>query len=155
MKQISKECTKKYTENYWEATDGTIFSTREECEKYENSAVFVLLNRLNNFIIAKDVDDSWIDGGGDNDYNTLCPKTQEDIDTLNQIWKMFGGASRSDDALKFSKDNIGQLILMGIRFDGSQVDWCWFENLSEIITNISYGQFELVRTINTNTDLKA
>ena len=50
MKEISVE-QKTYIRK-WEAKDGTQFNSREDCEKYENSAKCVVLAKYNDFIIT-------------------------------------------------------------------------------------------------------
>lgn len=46
MKEIKQEVTSTYTA--YQAEDGTIFTSSEECQKYETSARAVLLGRLKN-----------------------------------------------------------------------------------------------------------
>ena len=68
MKEVSIE-QKTYIKK-WEATDGTQFNSREDCEKYENSAKCVILAKYKEFVIKENseyelfglgVDDSQID----------------------------------------------------------------------------------------------
>ena len=51
MKEISVE-QKTYIRK-WEAIDGTQFNSREDCEKYENSAKCVILAKYKDFVIKE------------------------------------------------------------------------------------------------------
>lgn len=82
MKEIKKEKIS-YTINY-QATDGTLFTDRAECEKYENSALGVMRGRFNNLIVAdtrgKEGINAWTLMGGDEDHDIVAIKMSEEKD---------------------------------------------------------------------------
>lgn len=144
MKVIKEEYTVTQTKTYYRSEDGELFEDKEQCEKYEKTAEFILLNKIKEFELSRDFSTDWLECSDENKYRTLCPMTDREIDTLNHLWKMYGGSNKDDSCpLRFSKKDIGCLILMGIRFERNNVDWIWFYNLNEIITEISIDQFEL------------
>ena len=143
MTEIKKEETTYKT--MYQAIDGTEFVDKEECEKYEQSAACVLLAKLVGCEVARGYDHEWLDWGDENEYRTLIPKTQEDIDTMNQLWFMHGG--KKEEKPKFDKSHINKLILMGVRTYNDKLDWCWFYILEDIITALSNGRCKLITEI--------
>lgn len=72
------------------ATDGTEFSTREECAKYEESALGVIRTKVSKLIAfdsRNTSDDAWTILGGydDNDIVALKPTTLDDCDTIMHL----------------------------------------------------------------------
>ena len=111
----------------YEAADGTVFDSKSECEKYEKSAVGVLLYKLKPCLVKTDV----CFAPDDNDeslYNSYIPRKDEDIDAMNRLYAI----STQLDKLKFSYDNKGDTILIGHQRDG-EITYVWFYNLSEIL----------------------
>ena len=56
MKQITREITKVVVEG-WQANDGTMFASEEECKKYEQSAMFAIENRFKALTVKQGDDD--------------------------------------------------------------------------------------------------
>lgn len=88
MKEVQKEIMKHQT--VYLAADGTEFSTKEECTKYEESALGVIrarVSKLITFDTRKTYEDGWSVLGGMNDNEVVAfkPATQEDCDTLLQL----------------------------------------------------------------------
>ena len=83
MKTIKEE--KKYTVDVYEAIDGTRFSDKAECEKYEKSAKCLLLSKYNKLVIKRDSEYNIFGCGSEDDYvdivKILC---REDIDVIMQ-----------------------------------------------------------------------
>lgn len=83
MKTIKEE--KKYTVDVYEAIDGTRFSDKAECEKYEKSAKCLLLSKYNKLVIKRDSEYNIFGCGSDEDYidiiRILC---REDVDVIMQ-----------------------------------------------------------------------
>jgi len=146
MKEIktTKQEVKEIIEITYEAIDGTIFVSKEECEKYEKSAVGVLMGKTAKFTIATDIDTDVIDGSDENKYKCVVPKTQEDIDVLNQIWKCFSGRTR--ETLAFDEEDINTPIIIGYRFsynNSAEFDWVWFHKLKTFIDEVTDEEFRL------------
>ena len=80
MKELTKErtITQKYT--VYQAVDGTEFNSREECEKYDNSAKGVLRGRLKEFVVTDKYDcRELFRGYEDNKCLALAVPTEEAI----------------------------------------------------------------------------
>jgi len=87
MKEIKKEIVKKEYFYEYESFDGQLFDNKEECEKYENSAKGVILQKIHN-CIAGEKHDAWELMGGYEDHKIVAVKvnTQEDADNLLQFY---------------------------------------------------------------------
>lgn len=86
MKEIKKERTTTQTYYEYEALDGTIFNDKDECQKYDKSALGVLNYKINLLKVGKKGMDCWELCCGDDDHEcfALKPKLPEDKDTILQ-----------------------------------------------------------------------
>lgn len=87
MIEITKERTKVEKYTVYEATDGTEFRTREECEKYEQTAHAVVRTKFLKLVVEEKTE--WdLFGVGSNENTTYAIKmnTQEDADTVLQLY---------------------------------------------------------------------
>ena len=143
MIKDTKEKTIKETYQVYIAEDGTEFLSEEECFKYESSAAAMLLAKLNSIELARDYNTDWMCESDENNYRTVVPRCEDDINTLNHLWFMHGGKGKK---AMFSAKNIGDVIMVGWRECDSKVDWVWFNNINTIIkdiTNNYYGVKQL------------
>lgn len=138
MKKIKK--VEEVTTFVYEAVDGYVFDTAEECTKYENSAVGVLRGRFNKLIVGRY--DAWefMGGSEDHDILVLSIKTQKDADTVLQFYYLMSPwILNGNDTLKDKYDNmvnsaIGGYLLIGKIPDG---DGIYLVNTADkIISNI-------------------
>ena len=83
MKEINQEVTTIYTA--YQAEDGTIFKSSEECKKYESSARAVLLGRLKKLIVANKNEWDLLGGMDDHTVHAVKLTTKEDANTLLQF----------------------------------------------------------------------
>ena len=132
------------------AFDGTEFAYEEDCKRYENSAEGVLLNRLSEIAIKREDGsqsvDFIVDESGDGNYKCLVPKTVEDINTLNQLWYLYGGKNKkADGEALFNPSDIDTPIMLGYRLNGSDIDWLWFWKLTEIVNTSTLGTFRIAK----------
>ena len=83
MKKLEKDLITKYT--VFQAVDGTEFSQKEECEKYEESALGVLRGKIKKFVVCEPKD-AWTLMGGYDDHQVIAikPLIEADIDTILQ-----------------------------------------------------------------------
>ena len=139
MELVRKERKEEYT--VYVAADGTEFSQADYCQVYEESVTAILLARLNECTIKKDVSCYWWDENDEHQYSSISPKTMQDIDTLNMLWKMYAGKDQKE--LRFTKKDIGKLFLIGRRMDGNSVDWLWVYDFDEMVSNITDNKFYL------------
>lgn len=89
MKEIIKE--KKSTYTIYQAIDGTEFSNKEECQKYEDTAECVLLTRYKS-LVKKTVSEDYIFNTGNSEYNIDVLQylsSESDIDILIQLNKLY------------------------------------------------------------------
>lgn len=144
MKEITREIKKEIveTQTLYQASDGTEFTCAEECRKYENSAAGVLLTKTKGFELTRQGDSSWFDDSDDNEYRTLVPQTDKDIDVLNQLWYLFGGKRNEDP--KFKYEDKGSCILMGIRMYDHVIDWLWFYKFNEFVNSMTDNKYKIV-----------
>lgn len=142
MLEIIETKTKTIEVKKYKAVDGTIFEDAENCAKYEKTAAVVILERLMKISLGNPENitsmASKIFDWDDCDYYLLKPTTQVDIDNLNQLYLLFGGSGT--DKVKFTYDQIGELIMMCKRMDSTGIDWIWFIELSKFIYQATEGE---------------
>lgn len=85
MKQIEIENVTKVIK--YEAIDGTVFSTKEECTRYEESAKCVLFSRYKSLVVKETTEEALYKAGSD-EYNIDVVRINEekDIDTVMQLY---------------------------------------------------------------------
>ena len=85
MKEIQKE--KKVFDTWYQATDGTEFRTREECEKYEQTAHAVVRQKFLKLVIADKTEyDFFHVGSDDTTVYAVKMDSQEEADTVLQLY---------------------------------------------------------------------
>ena len=170
MEKIEKkrEVVTTTTDILYKAIDGTMFSNEDECRRYEETSEAILLGRLADIQIKEVCCDDLFESSGEGVYRVVVPRVEEDINallvnsaispssrskkkysselyTLNQLWKLNGGAS-SKDFLFFDKGDLQKVILVGIRFaTNDKIDWIWFWKFNDVINNITDGKYVLAR----------
>lgn len=146
MEKIEKkrEVVTTTTDISYKAIDGTIFSNEDECRRYEETSEAILLSRLADIQIKEIYCDDLFESSGEGVYRVIVPRVEEDINTLNQLWKLNGGATSKN--LLFNKDDLQKVILVGIRFaTNDKIDWIWFWKFNDVISNITDGKYVLAR----------
>lgn len=94
MEMFTKE--KIIKEQWYRASDGTEFYSKEECEKYENSAKAVLFTRYNSLIVRSGSEYELFGFGcDDNVIDVVKVETPKDIDIILQL-----------EALLYSTNNL-------------------------------------------------
>ena len=85
MKEIDVE--KVLTVRKYEATDGTLFDNKDECQIYENTAKCLMLSKYIDLIIKTDTEYN-IYGAGSEDYNidVIKLKSSNDVDLIIRLW---------------------------------------------------------------------
>ena len=127
----TKEHVTTTTEITWKAIDGTMFHDEASCKSYEETVEAVLLARLNDIEINKIDTDDLFESGGEGIYRVVVPKKEKDIDTLNQLWTLYGGKGK--EVMKFNKEDIGTIVFVGIRYVDSSIDWLWFYKPAKVL----------------------
>ena len=140
MKEITKVKESYY--KAYEAYDGEIFDSAEECRKYEESAYGILAHRLSSAIVAKDIKSDFFDTSYENQYDFIIPTTQEHIDAINQIHFLFDGQANRKPIVK--PEDCDQPILWGYRRCNSNIDWAWFYKISDVVKECTNNQYKVV-----------
>lgn len=87
MKEIVKERTKVETYSMYQAADGTVFDTKEECEKYEQTARFVLNTKFKRLVVKETTEwDLFHAGSDENIVYAVRLEKEADADTVMQLY---------------------------------------------------------------------
>lgn len=108
MKKLEKDLITKYT--VFQAVDGTEFSQKEECEKYEKSALGVLRGKIKKFVVCE-LKDAWTFMGGYDDHQVIAikPLIESDIDTILQ-WYYLEYPYLLEDSRKAVRKRLEEVI---------------------------------------------
>lgn len=110
----------------YEATDGTRFDSKEECQKYEKSAKGVLKERFKELVVYTD-SESNILGSGSEEYTLYGVRLKEerDKDTVLQFYLLDNSyAQQNNDCVVRAKEFIdfaykeNDILLVGEDYDG-------------------------------------
>lgn len=125
------------------ATDGTEFTTREECKKYEESAIGVLMVKYKPLLIKSTTEyDLFSVGCDDGDVDVVKITSEAEADVVRQLYYLFNSyvlgdqyADRKADAedkIKSALEGSGVLIIGR----GCSSDECfWIINSKEGLIN--------------------
>ena len=135
------------------AEDGTIFNNKEECEKYEESALFVVSNKLKRLNTKETyINDFNDEGSCDCELEIFDIQTEEDLNNLRRylyLKAITNGATEkgikdaftSDDGKRenfvFDNVTIGHEVLVFWSYDK---DWFWVYKDGSL-----NGYFELLK----------
>ena len=101
MKEIKKERT--VYDIYYEAVDGTQFNSKEECQKYENTAKAVLRERFKKLVLKATTEYSFFGIGSDDDKLFIVKmETEADRDTVLQLYYNDNSWVLNGDAMSIS-----------------------------------------------------
>ena len=115
MKELKRTETIEKVIGY-EADDGTQFDSKEECEKYENSAFFVVFTRFKKLVVKEIIECDLFgnQGYGSEEYiyYLIDIKNKNDVDIYNQFLLFTDKSCATiDDAY------IGKRILVGTGYE--------------------------------------
>lgn len=155
----------------YEAFDGQVFKTKEECEKYERSAIAVIKKRLNSIAVSVDsygytfseceIFESYGYGSEDYQYMVVDIKNEDDLKAVNQYYELI----RKENNYK---ENDGDCLLVPDRYIGKRTMICigneydmalhpcpktmeeLIENFTKDISNFFLTQAEKEAKTNTN-----
>lgn len=95
MKKIEVENVTKVIK--YEAIDGTVFSTKEECVKYEESAKCVLFSKYKSLVVKETTESALYKAGSDDRIDVIKINEEKDIDVVMQLYYYY---NNSDYALE-------------------------------------------------------
>lgn len=106
MKKITVEKTTKVV--MYQATDGTQFTTEEECRKYEESAKCALLTRYNSLVINSVTENELFNGAGSEEYeyDVVKMNTEQDVETVIHLYMLY----HMSDCYRSKDDSIREKI---------------------------------------------
>lgn len=109
MKKLEKDLITKYT--VFQAIDGTEFSQKEECVKYEESALGVLNGKIKRLIVCEPKD-AWALMGGYDDHQVIAvkPQTEADVDIILQ-WYYLEHPYILENNRKVERENFEEVII--------------------------------------------
>ena len=117
MKEIKKERTVFDCE--YEACDGSIFKTKEECIKYEKTAQCVIRKKFNDLIEFSSNECSLFNCGSD-DYiiDFIKPSTQDAVNTIMQMLELCNtNDNRARKLIKEAQENNDYLLIGHSSYD--------------------------------------
>lgn len=99
MKEIKEE-VKTYTTKY-KAIDGCVFNSKEECEKYENTAKAVFKSKFKKLVLSETTEYNLFNVGSDENTLYLVKMSSiADADTVKQLYLACNDWMRSSDNYK-------------------------------------------------------
>lgn len=145
MKEVTKEKVQKYT--VYEALDGTQFSDRAECQKYEESAKGVIRARIAKLTVGKENAWNLLAGSDDHEIIGIKMQTGRDVEYVKQFlmmecsWYNNSPVERDKifDIMEKAYDN-DDIVLFGINCDGDS----YFINCRQTIVDnlMNFGKKE-------------
>ena len=139
MKEIKKE--RVVFDYEYEAYDGSIFKTKEECIKYEETAQCVIIKKFNDLIEYSSNECSLFNCGSD-DYiiDFVKPKTQDDADTIMQMLELCNANDdRARKLIKEAQENNDYLLIGHDAYDVDNI-YVW-NTRSSILNSIKENLF--------------
>lgn len=128
MKEVKVEKVTKTFDIYWEAVDGTRFTSKEECQKYDESAKGVLKARLMGLTIYKQTEYELLHGSDDTTIYGVRLAKEEDKDVILQLYLLDNGWINNDnnhnkylERAKYLIDSAyknNDILLVGENYDG-------------------------------------
>ena len=115
MKEIKQEIIQKSLVTKYEANDGIVFDSIEECERYEASAKCVLLSKYKELQV-KFINEEDMFGLGSPEYWLSVAKlrNESDIDLVMQLYCLFHTYdSKNEEALKNARNKCKEAVKNG------------------------------------------
>lgn len=117
MKVVEVEKTIKEITGY-RAEDGTFFRTKEECEKYEDTAKAVIRGRFHKLFVGEQFAECVIYedfgyGSEEFDMAVIEIKSEEDVKTVEMYAEMVGSSFTNFDNKPITTKDIGKRYLVG------------------------------------------
>lgn len=128
METKIKEVIETKTYELYIASDGTEFTNKEECKRYEDTAKCVLLSKYKNWVIKSTNEWEIFDAGCEETYIDIIRVSEDKIDTILQLTKLLGytNEERLQNDRARLESFIGELVLIG-RGDSYEENF-WIKN---------------------------
>ena len=150
MKKIEKQVEKvtKETVITYEASDGRIFKSEEECKKYEETAKkMVIYNRIQQNLIGKtNIYDLFGEGSQDEVVEIYRIDSLEIVELLRQYISLTMGVKEAKNII--TNDMIGKDIILCWNYD---LGWCWtHESIDDLCNNIRKSYMSIISNFTKN-----
>lgn len=147
MKEITKE--KKSTYTVYQAVDGTEFNSKEECQKYEDTAKCLLLTKYKP-LVKRTVNEYGIFNTGSDEYMIDILQylsSESDIDILIQLHRLYCSRKLNDEYYVDMRNKLEKclknrdivLIGRGTEYDGYD-NFFILTTLQEVTDNITKAE---------------
>lgn len=122
----TKQIEMKSIKTVYVAVDGTEFDDKEQCEKYDKSALGIIKGRVNK--LAVKITNAWDAVGGDEEHELwiVVPKKAEDVVAIGQLLSFYGNKQDTGEL----DEQIGKPIFLIWDYDQ---DYIWFRTLESIV----------------------
>lgn len=128
----TKQIEVKSFKTVYVAVDGTEFNDKEECRKYDESALGVLKGRVKKLAVrVSNEEDLLYSGGGDNESWVIIPKSADEIALIRQLLLVMGLKMERTEELE---SQIGKVIWLTQNYDQ---DYMWFDTLEALTKRVS------------------
>ena len=158
MKEIKKERTTTQTYYEYEAMDGTIFSDKGECEKYENTAECAIMTKYRSLVLSSEHTQYGVFGIGNDDDNIdlVKVKNPDDIDTIIQAW-LITNRFYQEDKYENQRNSTYEMLKTAMEKDdivfvnhGYNNDGFWFDGTKYNMINKMMSLNDLINKTKTN-----
>lgn len=144
---VQKQIEETHYRTAYVAYDGTEFECKEDCLRYEKSAVGVLRMRIQPIVIRDTIEDILFNCGScENTVLVLLPTKKEHLDDIRHLMACYGCSESY--VRQLTDDYLGQVLTLTIGYAG---EGAWFDSL-ECICNRAVGpDYEVSLKLKKNT----
>lgn len=143
MKEIKKEIQKVEYVTKYEAIDGTIFDSYEECKKYDNSARAILLSRYQPLVLDRYTEEDLFNMGScEYSMDIVKMENESHIELILQLVALFNPHLKNEDINK-NRDVLTKILknkdilFIGRGCDYENYDAFWiFNSLTGFINDL-------------------
>lgn len=142
MKKITVEKITKVV--MYQATDGTQFTTEEECRKYEESAKCVLLTKYKPLVLNSITENELFKGSGSEEYTYDVVKinNEQDVETIIHLYMLY----HRSDCYRSKDDSIREKVTTA--YKTRDILLIGRNACGDDLFNIDYTRDELIDNIN-------
>lgn len=128
----TKQIEVKSFKTVYVAADGTEFNDKEECRKYDESALGVLKGRVKKLATkVSNEADLLGSGNGDDESWVIIPKSADEVALIRQLLSLMGMKAEHTE---FLESQIGKVIWLTQSYDQ---DYMWFDTLESLTKRVT------------------
>lgn len=142
MKEEKRTITSSRDQVFYIAADGTEFEEKSLCESYEKSIRCMLLVKLKDIEINRDMENNLFKCGSDEiECRIIVPKTEKDLDNINLLCNTYSG--KIHDYYHVNNKDLGKPIIICIKFYNNSITHTWIRKLESIVSTCTDGKYVL------------